>query len=312
MDLIELRRRLAGSASDVTPAPALSPGTRALLDRLEAIRRRAPQPRRLDLAQRLGGREIEPGVVEVVRRYPMGLRHGRLRLAELHRVSADGNGHLRWAGPLSPARLVFLDTETTGLAGGAGTLAFLVGTARLLTDGLELRQWVLGAFAGEAAMLKALDALLATEAVLVSFNGKCFDIPLLETRARLYGQRLPLRARAHIDLLHVLRRAHGQALPDCRLQTAEKHLLGLARSDDLPGDQAPAAWRAWLARGESEPLHAVLAHNRNDLLSTALLLAVLAGQAAAGFSLGADPWPADRGRRSPAPRPGSMTASRRA
>lgn len=312
MDLTELRRRLAGAAPAPSPAPALSPQTRALLDRIEAIRRRAPRPQRSDLAQRLGGREIRPGLIEVVRRYPLDLQHGRLRLAELNQVEGDRCGHLCWSGPLSPARLVFLDTESTGLAGGAGTLAFLVGTARLLDDGLELRQWVLAAFAGEPALLSALSAILAAETVLVSFNGKSFDLPLLETRARLHGHDLRLRERPHIDLLHALRRAHGRGLPDCRLKTAESRLLGLARSGDLPGDQAPAAWRTWLTHGDSDPLQAVLAHNRNDLLSTALLLAVLAGSAAAEFSLdGARP-PAGRGHGNPAPPPESRSGSRRA
>lgn len=225
---------------------------------------------------RLGGVEAVPGLVQVIRRYPLSLRHGRLALAELTRLEYDRHGALRWTRRLTPDRLVFLDTETTGLAGGAGSLAFLVGVARLAADALELTQWLLTAFAGEAAMLHRLSAALAPEDVLVSLNGKAFDLPLLETRARLLGLREGLRQRAHIDLLHALRRAHGRSLSDCRLQTAETRLLGIQPQHDLPGALAPAAWRAWLTRGEVGSLGEVLAHNRDDLLSTALLLAVLA------------------------------------
>lgn len=286
MDLTELRRRLSTAGQSAPPVATLSADTRAMLARLEAIRHRSTSPRQAPpLADRLGGQAICPGVIEVVRRYPLSLRHGRLTLAELARVEADRHGCLRWHGQLPPERLVFLDTETTGLAGGAGTLAFLVGVARLGRDALELRQWLLTAFAGEAAMLDRLAAVLTADAVLVSFNGKSFDVPLLDTRAQLHGRASRLRGRAHIDLLHALRRAHGRQLPDCRLQTAEVHLLGLTRLDDLPGEQAPAAWRAWLACGEGGRLNEVLAHNRNDLLSTAMLLAVLAGEEQVGFSL---------------------------
>lgn len=286
MDLTELRRRLAGADRSAPPVANLSADTRAMLARLEAIRHRPASPRLVPpLADRLGGQAICPGVIEVVRRYPLSMRHGRLSLAAVARVEADRHGCLRWQGPLPLERLVFLDTETTGLAGGAGTIAFLVGVGRLGRDVLELRQWLLTAFAGEAAMLEQLAATLAADAVLVSFNGKSFDVPLLDTRAQLHGRASRLRGRPHIDLLHALRRAHGRQLPDCRLQTAEVHLLGLKRTDDLPGEQAPAAWRAWLACGESERLNEVLAHNRNDLLSTAMLLAMLASEERVGSGL---------------------------
>lgn len=288
MDYIELRRRLvpgftpglAEPPAASSPASTLSADTAALIARLEQIRRRgrvAPRQAVPAIAERLGGEEVAPGLVEVVRRYPLALRHGRRPLREVAALCRDEGGALRWGQPLVPERLLFLDTETTGLAGGAGTLAFLAGVARLSGACLEVRQWLLTAFAGEGALFEQLAGILGPEDVLVSFNGKSFDVPLLDSRARLQGREASLRGRPHIDLLHALRRAHGKHLPDCRLQTAEAHLLGLTRHDDLPGDQAPQAWRDWLRHGQAGRLNDVLAHNRNDLLSTAMLLAVLAG-----------------------------------
>lgn len=288
-EFTELRRRLHGRAQVEPGPPAPADDTRRLLERLWDIRSRPAPPARNPLpADRFGGVEVAPGLIRIVRRYPLSLRHGRLTLAELTRVEADRHGALRWTGRLVPVRLIFLDTETTGLAGGAGTLAFLVGVARLAADVLELTQWLLTAFSGEAALLDCLAAALGPEDLLVSFNGKAFDLPLLETRARLLGRAGGLRRRPHIDLLHALRRAHGRRLPDCRLKTAEVHLLGFERADDLPGALAPAAWRAWLTRGEAGRLAEVLAHNRHDLLSTALLLAVLAN-GATDFALESGP-----------------------
>lgn len=297
MDYIELRRRLAQTApapwSEPAPSPpgssASLPGqgrsqsTLDLLRRLEQVRRRGEQRPRpvfpspeVSLAERLGGKEVAPGLVEVVRVHPLAYRHGAVPLRRLAQVDGDRSGALRHPGPIDPRRLLILDTETTGLAGGAGTVAFLLGVARLTDAGLELRQWLLTAFAGEVALLDRLAAALGEEDCLVSFNGKSFDIPLLDTRARLHGRDGLLRGRPHLDLLHALRRAHRRRLPDCRLKTAETELLGLRRADDLPGEFAPGVWRDWLRTGRAGRLNEVLAHNRDDLLSTAALLPVLA------------------------------------
>lgn len=273
------------------PAPPPIPGqgrsqsTLDLLRRLEQARRRGEQCQRpvfpspsVSLAKRLGGREVAPGLVEMVRVYPLAYRHGDISLRRLAQVDGDRGGALRYPGPIDPRKLLILDTETTGPVGGAGTVAFLLGVARLIDAGLEVRQWLLTAFAGEAALLDRLAASLGLADSLVSFNGKSFDIPLLRARARLQGRADPLAGRPHLDLLHALRRAHGKQLPDCRLKTAETHLLSLARPHDPGGEFAPGVWREWLRTGQAGQLNEVLAHNRDDLLSMAALFTVLAGE----------------------------------
>jgi uncharacterized protein YprB with RNaseH-like and TPR domain len=170
----------------------------------------------------------------------------------------------------------FLDTETSGLAGGTGTWAFLCGLARIRGADLELSQYLLTRLDAEPAYLEVLREELGPARLLVSYNGKTFDLPLLTTRLRLAGMRVGLDAKAHLDLLFPVRRAFASRWPDCRLATAEMRLLGLRREGDLPGSEAPAAWLAWLRQGETAPLAGVLGHNRRDLLSLPALIPALA------------------------------------
>lgn len=167
---------------------------------------------------------------------------------------------------------VYLDTETTGLSGGVGNLAFMVGLARLRTDStLAVRQYILGRFGAERAMLDNMLDWIGPDAVLVSYNGKCFDMPLLESRRRLHRISDTFIDHAHLDLMYTVRRAFRRYWPDCRLQTAERRLLGFKRIDDLPGAEAPAAWQDWLRRGQPAALQRVVTHNEQDVVSLALL-----------------------------------------
>lgn len=174
-----------------------------------------------------------------------------------------------WLGEIriNAARLVFLDTETTGLAGGTGTKAFMVGVARIEGDSVRVTQWLLTRIAGEAAMLDALTAALPTDSVLVTYNGKSFDLPLLRTRYRMNRQHEPFGDALHLDLLHPVRRIYRHTWPNCRLVTVEERLLGHTRVDDLPGSEAPAAWRSFLTSGATGLLRRVLDHNARDLVS---------------------------------------------
>ncbi len=179
------------------------------------------------------------------------------------------------ADPNAPPVWLCLDTETSGLAGGTGTWAFLTGLLRPDGDGWTLRQLLLTRLDAESAYLEHLAAELSAPAQLLTYNGRSFDAPLLATRFRLAGRPDPIAALPHLDLLGVTRRAFARTWPDCRLTTAESRLLGVVREGDLPGAAAPAAWLGWLRRGETGPLAAVLRHNRTDLLSLAALLPAL-------------------------------------
>ncbi|MCP5151607.1 MAG: ribonuclease H-like domain-containing protein [Ectothiorhodospiraceae bacterium] len=222
------------------------------------------------LAAAVGGQVVDDGLVLVESRLEAGGRHGRARLRpEACREALDSLA----PGATSSGGAVFVDTETTGLAGGTGTVAFLVGLARFEGDTLVVHQLLIGAFAGERRLLEEVAALTGAASAVVTYNGKSFDAPLLATRFRLAGLSDPLAGLTHVDLVHPVRRAWSRRWPDCRLQTAERALLGLERVGDMPGYEVPEAWLAWLRHGDATRLRRVVSHNRLDVLSLAALLA---------------------------------------
>jgi uncharacterized protein YprB with RNaseH-like and TPR domain len=178
-------------------------------------------------------------------------------------------------------RILVVDTETTGLAGGTGTVPFLVGALAITATEVTLHQWLMTRFEGEAPMLEKLTDLVNepgyANSLLVTYNGASFDVPLLETRARLAGLSLPVSAMEHLDVLHRVRRAYAGRWMDCRQQTAELNLLGHRRIDDIPGAEVPARWFDWMRRGNADGLVPVVEHNRLDLVGLARLLGPLAG-----------------------------------
>ena len=175
-------------------------------------------------------------------------------------------------GEIDSTRLVFFDTETTGLAGGTGTRAFMIGLARPELEGLSVRQYTITTMAAEPAMLRALLDEMADAPTLVSYNGKSYDRPLLSTRLRLARLPDPLPSLSHLDLLHPTRRRLRSVLPNCKLSTVEREWLGIVREDDLPGSEAPAAWLSFLRGGSAANLRRVGEHNAQDLVSLAALL----------------------------------------
>lgn len=217
------------------------------------------------LAKALGGHCRAPGLIEIDQRIPWRQSAElRVALAALPETSASHTDD--W---------VFVDTETTGLGGGAGTVVFLVGLARWHAGVLAVRQLLMTRFCGEAAMLEFANAW-ARQSGFVSYNGKRFDMPLLSARARLAGVPDIWFAREHLDLLYGVRRAFAKRWPDCRLSTLERRLLNVRRRNDLPGSEVPAAWLDYVRQGDPRRLAAVVEHNRQDLMSLVKACAALA------------------------------------
>ena len=226
-----------------------------------------------EVAAHLRGDVIAPGLIQVIQHIPLASWHGKVAFSELAQASLAALGLSDGA---LPDGLLFLDTETTGLAGGTGTLPFMVCLARIQAEQLQLGQWILTGFAGEGALLETVSGWIRPSAHLVSYNGKSFDVPLLVTRYRLARQADPFANKAHIDLLHLTRRACGHGWDDCRLQTAERLLLGFMRENDFPSHLIPQAWSDFVRGGGVESLNAIAEHNRHDVLSLAALLTTIA------------------------------------
>ena len=226
------------------------------------------------LAGLVGGMVVSEGLVEVVSTFALPHRYGSGRIDPA--VGRDAAFMLAPGEAPQWRRLVVIDTETTGLAGGTGTLPFLTGVAVCEPHQLTVRQWLLTRFAGEEAMLARLQALLEPADLLVSYNGKCFDLPLLMTRTSLARQRSTLEALDHLDLLYSVRKAFKGLWPDCRLQTAEQRLLGHTRVDDIPGEAIPDVWFDWMRSGATAGMASVVRHNQDDLVGLTALVSSLA------------------------------------
>ena len=269
----ELRARIARLEQKGRSASAGRPDTRATARMSDAA-----------LAQRLDGELIADGVIRVRARLPLTGRLGAIALQTLQPSPPGLPGEM----PAAAGAQVYIDTETTGLSGGSGTLAFLVGTAVVGDQAIEVTQFLLTRFAAEAALLSAFAASLPDAARLVSYNGKSYDLPLLLTRFRMQGLPCPVAGLPHTDLLHPVRRLFGNRWGDCRLLSVEKELLGFRRTDDLPGSEAPAAWFNWIRHGESDALIRVVEHNRQDIVSLAVAHSTLTQAVAEPLAFGVD------------------------
>lgn len=228
----------------------------------------------------LSGNDIETELgrhFETEKLYERHRRHGSIGIADLQDLPSDLL-HPISSGLISdvpPSKWCFLDTETTGLAGGSGTYAFLVGVGRITPEGFRVRQFFMRDFGEEASQLSALHEHLKHFEVLITYNGRTYDQPLLETRFRMVRQRPPFASLEHLDLLFGARRLWNLRFDSCRLVDLENEILGVERQGDLPGALIPYVYFEYLRTHEIFRLLPIFHHNAMDILTLACLTAIV-------------------------------------
>jgi uncharacterized protein YprB with RNaseH-like and TPR domain len=240
-------------------------------------------PRKLDVASVRGAlpgepRHTEHGELHLIDAYlEPHHHHGRSPIARVLRVSTERLAQLA----LDPAlegidlqRALFLDTETTGLAGGTGTVPFLIGIGWFEDESMRIQQLFLPEMGCEAPMLHWLRERVRHSSCVVSFNGKTFDWPLLRNRFVLNRVRAP-ELPPHLDLLHCARRVLRPRLRSVRLVELERKVLGMYREDDISGALIPQLYFDYLDGGDVSPMAKVIEHNANDLIALAALVSEL-------------------------------------
>jgi uncharacterized protein len=309
---VDLTSRLRSIVRDGRASPERSPDQRADVRReLTYEPDNGGYRATIDLdrvAEMLGGRPVSTpfGQCLVIdRRYEGDRFHGDVRIEECVLHDAEGlrllDPMLEFAGgdsssPGCTARTIFLDLETTGLSGGAGTIAFLVGCGYFDFGAFQVRQFLLASHAAERALLAAVAEFFSGADLIVTYNGKTFDLPVMETRWLFHRIPPPLDGVPHFDMLHPARRLWrsrdgvGQGVLDrrgfgggsspsaedlscCRLSTLERLLFDVTRVGDLPGLEIPGRFFGFVRSGDPRPLEPVLEHNRLDLVSLAAVTA---------------------------------------
>ena len=268
---------IPSSALDALPDAIADRLSRPLAERLARLRPRlgrtqAREVTDTEVALTTGGLVLAPGLIRIDRVFRLPHRHGERTLRQLPASERYGLLDPALAGVRDPANLWLFDTETNGLSGGTGTIAFIIGAARFTSIGLQLTQFLMLAFAAERAMLAALAATTAGASGLVSYNGRSFDSPLLQARYRMHAMPDPFKGLSHLDLLYWVRRYRPRDWPDARLATIESKWLKFERTNDIAGADVPRAWQQWLHARDASALDGVLRHNRSDLITLACVL----------------------------------------
>jgi hypothetical protein len=278
-DIDRLRRRIERiEGGRMEPQPA--PRTPAFADFTDAELFTQPRVDHYDAEQCLDGQVVENELGSYFlseRFYPHHKLHGSFEISRLaampgHWLEGVSKGEIP---ACDPSRWAFLDTETTGLAGGTGTCAFLVGVGTIEPEGFRVRLFFMRDYDEEAAMLRALADFLAGYEVLVTYNGKSYDAPLLDTRFLLRRQRNPIPGMHHLDLLHGSRSLWKLRLESCRLIHLEREILGMERQGDLPGELIPHYYFEYLRTRQAFKLVPMFHHNAMDIVSLACLTEVV-------------------------------------
>lgn len=220
--------------------------------------------------------DAEGGFYLIRHDYPLDYRQG---IVELGAALQSKSKHIAFSAcdpeleDFDPRSACFVDTETTGLMGGTGTVAFLVGVGYFIEGAFRLDQCIMRDFDDEEPMLNYLAELFDRHDTLVSYNGKSFDMPLLRTR--FIQSRIPFRGDSilHLDLVHAARRFWKQRLKDCSLGNVEREILSIYREGDVPGYLIPQLWFRYLEERDARPLEGVLHHHEMDILSLVSLTA---------------------------------------
>ena len=197
--------------------------------------------------------------------------------AELPECLSGRSLHLIFGGDWSDIRredILFLDTETNGLGGGAGTVAFLAGAGWFEDGAFRIEQYLMRDYDEEKFLIGRLDAAMAGKRVFCTYNGASFDLPLLRSRFIMCGRRMP-EPRGHMDLIHPARRVWKTRLENCSLKRLEEEVLHMPRGDDLPGAQVPERYRLFLQCRDMGLLEDILTHNRQDILTLPRILSTL-------------------------------------
>jgi len=216
---------------------------------------------------------------ETEQHFPAHHRHGGYEISDLAELPADllatlSDGAIANS---SPQRWLFLDTETTGLAGGSGTYAFLIGAGFIGEDGFRVRQFFMRDYSEEASVLHSLAEFIGRFDVLITYNGRTYDQPLLETRYTMCRARHPFGRLEHLDLLYGARRLFRLRLENCRLVNLENQILGFEREGDIPGEMIPYCYFEYLRSRRGHRLPPIFHHNVLDIVSLACLTGVIPG-----------------------------------